>query len=90
MRFLVLRQEHQTRTVFSFLRHGDALQQNKLMGNLHHDTSAVARLVACLSPTVLHILQHLQGVVHQLVTLAAVDVHYHTHATSIMLVFASV
>ena len=87
---LVLGQEHQSCTILSFLRHGDALQQNKLVGNLHHDTSTVARLVARLGTTMLHVLQHLQGVVHQLVTLAAVDVHHHTHATSIVLVLASI
>ena len=51
-------QEYQARAVLSLLGHGDALQQDKLMGNLHHDACAVARLVACLGTTVLHVLQH--------------------------------
>ena len=90
LRLLVFRQKYQTRTVLSFLRHRDALQQNKLVRNLNHDTGTVARLVARLSAAVFHVLQHLQCIVYQFVTLSAVDVHYHSHAASIMLVIALV
>ena len=38
----------------------------------------------------LHVLQYLQGVVHQLVALATVDVYHHTHTTSVVLVITLV
>ena len=83
---LVLGQEHHARAVLSFLGHGDALQQNELVGYLEHDARSVARLVARLGTAVLHVLQHLQGVVHQLVALAAVDVHHHAHTAGVVLI----
>ena len=82
---LVLRQEHQSRAILSLLRHGDALQQDKLVGYLQHD----ARTVAVLSdfrPTVPHVLQHFQRIVYQFVALVAVYVHHHAHAAGIVLV----
>ena len=82
----LLGQEHQSRTILSFLGHGDALQQNKLMRNLHHDTCTVTCLVASLGASVLHILQHLQCIVHQLMAFSTVDVHHHTHATSVVFI----
>ena len=82
----VLGQEHQTCAVVTLLRYGDALQQNELVGNLHHNTCAVARLVARFGTAVLHILQHLQGIVHQFVTLAPVDIHHHAHAASVVFI----
>ena len=56
------------------------------MRNLHHNTSAVARLVARLSAAVLHVLKHLQCIVNQIMTFSAVYVNHHTHAASIMLI----
>ena len=56
------------------------------MGYLNHNTRTVASLVARFGTAVLHILQHLQRIVHQLVALASVDVHYHSHAARIVLV----
>ncbi len=84
---LVLRQEDKTRAIFSLLWHRDTLKKNKLMRNLEHDTGTVARLVVgSLSAAVAHVLKNLQGVVHQLMTLVAVDVNHHTYATRIVLV----
>ena len=85
LRLLVLRQEHQARSILSLLRNGDALQQNKLVRNLDHDASAVT-ILAHLSTAMPHVLQHPQRVVNKFVTLIAVDIHYHTHATCIMLI----
>ncbi len=86
LRRLVLGQEHESRAVLSLLWHGDALQQDELMRYLEQDTRAVARLVARLGTTVLHVLQHLQRLVHQFVALAAVDVHHHAYATGVVLI----
>ena len=56
------------------------------MRNLYHDTGTVTRLITCLSTSMFHVFQHPQGVIHQFVTLTAVDIHNHSHAASIMLV----
>ena len=58
------------------------------MGNLYHDAGTVSSLVAGLCSAMLHVFQNLQSVVHQFVTLSAVDVHNHTYATSIVFVLA--
>ena len=86
LRLFILWQEHQSSTILTFLRHWDTLQQNKLVGNLYHDTRTITGLVACLGTTMLHVLQHLQRVVNQLMTFTSVDIYHHTHATSIMLI----
>ena len=83
---LVLGQKHQSGAILTFLGHGDALQQYKLVGYLHHDAGTVAGLVAGLGAAMLHVLQHLECIVHQLMTLAAVDIHHHAHTTGIVLV----
>ena len=84
---LVLRQEDETRSVFSLLRHRDTLKKNKLMWNLEHDTGTVARLViSTLCTTMAHVLEYLQGVIDQLMTLVTVDIHHHTYATRIVLI----
>ena len=56
------------------------------MGYLQHDTGTVASLVARLGTTMLHVLQHLQGVVDQLMALPAMNVDNHSHAAGVMLV----
>ena len=56
------------------------------MWNLYHDASTVAGLVACFGSSVLHVLQHFQRVVHQLMAFAAMNVHYHADTTGIVLV----
>ena len=55
---LVLGQKHQARAVLSLFRHGDALQQNELVGYLQHNARTVARLVARFGTSVFHVLQH--------------------------------
>ena len=86
----IARQEHQPRTIPPLLRHRNTLQQDKLMRNLQQDTSTIARLVARLSPTMLHILQHPQSIVHQVMALCAMNIDHHTHSTSIMLIVRAV
>ena len=84
---LVLRQEDETRSVFSLLRHRDTLKKNKLMWNLEHDTGTITRLViGTLSTTMAHVFEYLQGVIDQLMTLVTVDIHHHTYATRIVLI----
>ena len=84
---LILRQEDETRSVFSLLRHRDTLKKNKLMWNLEHDTGTVTRLViSTLCTTMAHVFEYLQGVIDQLMTLVTVDIHHHTYATRIVLI----
>ena len=83
----VLGKEHQTRAVLALLRHGNALQENELVGYLKHDAGTVAGLVvSTLGTPVLHVLEHLESRVHQFVRLVAVYVHYHTHSARIVFV----
>ena len=87
---LILGKKHQACSVLSLLWYRDALQQNELMRNLNHDASAVARSVTGLGSTMLHVLQHLQGVVHQFMAFCSMNVYHHAHATRIMFVGAAV
>ena len=90
LRILVLGHEHHACAVVPFLGDGNALKQNKLVGNLHQYSSAVARLVARLGSAVFHVLQHPQGIVNQLVALCTMYVHHHAYATRIMLIFRTI
>ena len=84
---LILRQEDETRTIFTFFWHWDTLKKNKLMWNLEHDTGTITRLViGTLCTTMTHVLEYLQGVINQLMTLVTVDIHHHTYATRIVLI----
>ena len=83
---LLFRQEHQSCTILALLGYGNTLKQNKLMGNLNHDTSTVASLVSCLCATVLHVFQHFKGIVHQLMAFTSVDVYHHSYTTSVVLI----
>ena len=84
---LILRQEDKTRTIFSLFRYRDTLKKNKLMWNLEHDTGTITRLViGTLCTTMTHVLEYLQGVIDQLMTLVTVDIHHHTYATRIVLI----
>ena len=57
------------------------------MWNLEHDTGTITRLViGTLSTTMAHILEDLQGVIDQLMTLVTVDIHHHTYATRIVFI----
>ena len=60
------------------------------MRNLQQYARAVARLVAGLRATVLHVLKHPQGVVHQIVAFVTVDVNHHAHTTSVMLILGTI
>ena len=60
------------------------------MGNLYHDACTVARLVARLSTSMLHIFEHLKGIVDQLVALSAVDIDDHTHTARIVFIITLV
>ena len=83
----VLGQEHESRAVLALLGDGYSLQQNELMRYLEHDARAVAGApVSSLGSTVAHVLKHLEGVVHELMALVAVYVHYHAYAASVVLV----
>lgn len=67
------------------------MKQNKFMGYLQHDACSVACfVVGAFCTTVLHVFKHLQGGIHQFVTLAAMDVNNHTHATSVVLILRTV
>ena len=84
---LILRQEDEPRTIFTFFWHWDTLKKNKLMWNLEHDTGTITRLViGTLCTTMTHVLEYLQGVIDQLMTLVTVDIHHHTYATRIVLI----
>ena len=58
------------------------------MRNLNHNAGTIARLVAGFSTSVLHVFQYLQCIVHQFMALSAVDVHYHSYTTCIVLILA--
>ena len=52
-----LGQEDQTGSVLTLLRDGNTLQQDKLMGDLHHDARAIACLIiGTLCAAVTHVL----------------------------------
>ena len=55
------------------------------MGYLYHDTRTITVLTDFRS-AMPHILQHTERIVHQFMTLVAVDVHYHANTTSIVLI----
>lgn len=85
--FLVFWQEDEASAVFSLLRYRYALKKDKLMGNLQQYAGTVAGLaVSALGSTMTQVLKNLQGVVYKLVALSAMDVNYHSYATSVMLV----
>ena len=75
------------RMVVPFLGNGDALQQDELVGNLDHDSGAVA-VFAYLGTAMAHVLQYAQCLIDQIVTLVAVYVHYHAHTAGVMLILA--
>ena len=83
----ILWQKDQPCTVFSFLGYRDALQENKLMRYLNHDTCTIS-IFTHLGTSVAHVLKHTQGIVNQLVALAAMDVDNHAHTAGIVLILA--
>ena len=57
------------------------------MRYLQKDAGTVAGLVVgALGPAVAHILEHLEGVVYQIMALVAMDIDNHAHATGVVLV----
>ena len=63
------------------------MKKNKLMGDLEQDACSIASLaVGTFSATMTQVLKYLQCIVNKLVTLSTMDVHYHSYATSVMLV----
>ena len=56
------------------------------MGNLKHDTSTVTRLVAGLGPSMFHIFQHAQRLIHQFMALVAMDVDHHAYTARVMFI----
>ena len=86
LQLLFSRKKHQASSVTPLFGHRNALQQNKLVRNLHHNASTVTCLVTSFGTTVLHVLQHAQGIIHQLMTFASMYVYHHTHAARIVLV----
>ncbi len=85
--FLVFWQEDEASAIFSLLWYWYALEKDKLMGNLQQYAGTVAGLaVGTLGSAMTQVLKNLQGVVYKLVALSAMDVNYHSYATSVMLV----
>ena len=81
----VFGQEHQSCAVASFFRDGNSLQKNEFVRYLNQDARPVTRFsVGAFGPAVTHVLQHRQGVVHQLVGLVAPDVDDHTDSAGIV------
>ena len=68
-----------------FFGHRNALKQNELMRNLDHNAGSIA-VLSYFCPTMAHVLKHMQCIVHQFVTLAGMDVHYHSDTTGIVFV----
>ena len=84
---IVARQKHHAHAVTPFFGHGNAVQQNKFVGNLYHDAGAVARFgVGTFGTAVRHVFEHCQGFIDNIVRFDAVDVHNQTNAASIVFV----
>lgn len=60
------------------------------MGYLYLYASAIARLVWAFGTTMHHVLQHLEGVLYQIVTLLATHMGKQTNATGIVFILAIV
>lgn len=55
------------------------------MRYLHHDAGTISRVgVGTLGASMLHVFQHLQPLLHELMTLDTLDVHQETDAACIM------
>ena len=81
----VLGQEHEPGAVASLFRYGNPLEEDEFVGNLDQYAGPVPRFsIGPFGPAVAHVLQHRQGVVHQLVGLVAPDVDDHTDSAGIV------
>ena len=56
------------------------------MGNLKHDASTVACLVAGLGPSMFHIFQHAQCLIYQFMALVPMDVDHHAYTARVMFI----
>ena len=87
----VFRQEHESRTILSFLWNWYSLQENKLMRNLQEDTRTVTGLsVGSLCTSMAHVLKYFQRIVYQFMALVAVDINHHAHTTRIVFVLGTI
>ena len=83
----LLGQKHHSGAVFSLFGYRDALQQDKFVRYLNHDAGSVAGLaVGAFGSPVLHVFQHLQGIVYQSVCFCTVQVDYHADTAGVMFV----
>ena len=65
--FVPFRQENQAGAISAFLRHGDTLEQDELVGNLYHDAGTVAGLgVGAFGTAVHHVFEHLEPFFYKL------------------------
>lgn len=56
------------------------------MGNLKQDSRSVTRFsISPFSSAMTKVFEDLQGVVNEFVAFVSVDIHYHTHPTSVVL-----
>ena len=83
---LFFRKKYQSCTILSLFWYWNTLKQDEFVRNLHHDTCTVARLVAGFGTTMFHVLKHSQRIVHQLVTLATVNIDNHSNAAGVVLI----
>ena len=61
------------------------------MGNLEQDAGSITSLaIGAFSTAVTQILKNLESVIDELVTLSAMDVHYHAHTARIVFVGTAV
>ena len=87
----VARQEDHADAVTPFLGHGNAVQQNEFMGNLHQNTRAVAGLVVrAFGSAVRHMLEDAQPLFDDRMVFVSVDVDDESDAAGVMLAFRAV
>ena len=87
----VARQEDHADAVTPLLGHGNAVQQNEFMGNLHQNTRAVAGLVVrAFGSAVRHMLEDAQPLFDDRMVFVSVDVDDESDAAGVMLAFRAV
>ncbi len=83
---LIARQEQKTCTILSALRDWNTMQKDKLMRYLSHDTCTITTLtIGTLSTSVAHILENLQSILDNIVTLISINIYNKSHTACIML-----
>lgn len=87
LRVFIFGQKNETRSITAFFWNRNTLQKNKLVRYLHHNTGTVAGIgIGTLGSTVVHVLEHLQSIFHDLMRFAPVDIYQQTYATGIVFV----